>query len=136
MDILKGNLGENREKGAKPRDKNEEQKMQSEDKSPGSNKNVSKKGESLCDEYDESKMIFKKYHCQSNKRGEQVFLASIFISLEQKKIKLPQYNGMIKDDQLIFDSNFQSGNLMAVYKVTYGLYRLAVIPMISCCKTT
>ena len=87
MDILKGNLGENREKGAKPRDKNEEQKMQSEDKSPGSNKNVSKKGESLCDEYDESKMIFKKYHCQSNKRGEQVFLASIFISLEQKKIK-------------------------------------------------
>jgi hypothetical protein len=30
--------------------------------------------------------------------------------------RLPEYKGMLRDDDLIFDSNFESGNLMAVFK--------------------
>jgi len=41
---------------------------------------------------------------------------------------------MMKDDQLIFDSNFQSSNLMAVFKVFQDWYRQVRILTICYCK--
>jgi hypothetical protein len=55
-----------------------------------------------------------------NKRGNKTFLASIFLPIEIKRlIKLPDYKGMLKDDQLTFESNFESANLMSVFRVLF-----------------
>lgn len=44
----------------------------------------------LAEEYDKSRQIFIKYNNHSlNKRGNKQFIASIFLPIETKRIKLP-----------------------------------------------
>jgi hypothetical protein len=62
----------------------------------------------LAGEYRKEKRIFSKYDIGSNnRRGNRQYLASLFIPIEPRSaVRLPEYKGMFKDDQLIFDSNF------------------------------
>ena len=88
--------------------------------------------------YNKSPLIFRKYdNRKCNRRGRMNFMASVFLGIDNGKgRKLPDYEGMMQDDQLVFDSNFESANLMAVYRVVVGRSRWAAAAMIWCCRTT
>ena len=53
-------------------------------------------------------MIFMKYENKNcNKRGKCEYFSSLFLKTDNKEsIKLPNYKGMIAEDDLIFDSNY------------------------------
>lgn len=73
----------------------------------------------LANGYNNDTLIFKKMNNDSmNHRNKHTFFSSLFIGIQgHRGVKLPEYMGMLCDDDLIFDSSFESANLMAVYKV-------------------
>ncbi len=62
----------------------------------------------LSNGYNTDTLIFKKFNNESmNKRKKQVFFSSLFVGIQGSRgLKLPEYKGMICDDDLIFDSSF------------------------------
>ena len=53
-----------------------------------------------------------------NVRNRIEYFSSLFIAFNGKAYPhLPEYKGMFVDDNLEFDSNYESANLMAVFKV-------------------
>lgn len=82
--------------------------------------------------YDESTLMFKKYQNEkNNKRNGCRYFSSLFIVLQDGGARpLPSYKGMLYDNDLVFDSNFSSANLMAVYLVPANLLRWARTLMI------
>ena len=73
----------------------------------------------LTNGYDPESMQFIKFdNNHYNSRDKVKYFASLFMSFDARHFpKLPQYKGKIFDDQLQFDSDFQSANLFAVFKV-------------------
>jgi len=61
----------------------------------------------LINGYEPSTMLFIKFDNKNcNQRARVKYFASIFLPLEIRTHQLPEYKGMIFDDQLIFDSNY------------------------------
>lgn len=73
----------------------------------------------LQDEYLSNNLIYQKYNNEGcNTRDKVTYLASMFIKKNSKNgVVFPQVLGSVKDDQLVFDAEYESGNLMMVYKV-------------------
>jgi hypothetical protein len=62
----------------------------------------------LTNGYETDTLIFKRYENNNlNKRCKKQFFASLFLQIQgPKALKLPEYKGMLQDNDLIFDSNF------------------------------
>ena len=62
--------------------------------------------------------MFKRFNNDTiNRRGKKQYFSSLFVMIQGNRgMRLPEYKGMLRDDDLIFDSNFESANLMAVFK--------------------
>ena len=92
---------------------------------------------SLNNGYEPSTLLFQKYdNKKCNKRGRTEYFSSMFLGLESgRSPKLAEYKGMLFDDDLVFDSNYQSANLMAVFKVILYLLRWVLMCTIWCYRT-
>lgn len=80
----------------------------------------------LTNGYEVDTMIFRRYdkHVLNNRRGKREYFSSVFLGIQgNRAMRLPEYHGMLRDDDLIFDSSFESANLMAVFKAFFSLYR-------------
>jgi hypothetical protein len=88
--------------------------------------------------YEPSTLQFRKYNNENcNRRGKTEYVASVFLPFGGKHPpRLPDYKGTIFDDQLEFDSSYESANLMAVYKVPPRRFRSTVTHTTSCSRTT
>jgi hypothetical protein len=62
----------------------------------------------LTNGYEPDTLIFKRYNNDSiNRRGRMQFFSSLFVGIEGSRgMRLPEYKGMIRDNDLIFDSSF------------------------------
>ena len=73
----------------------------------------------LANGYSPSSLLYQRYlNANCNLRHRKEFFASLFVGIEgSHALKLPPHQGTLREDDLTFDSDFDSGNLMAVFKV-------------------